>query len=270
MVPDARAESFSEPEESMQSGGSAASQARFSPNLWAPHRPFGFVNDDFPVDMLAQSDTDRVRVIAWAQRWVVVDKPSGLLSVPGRGPEKGDCVAVRVAGMFPHATGPMVVHRLDMETSGLLVFGLSRPAHKKLSNQFAQRRIGKAYEAILQGDVVGDEGEVALPIMADWPNRPRQKVCHSQGKPSLTLWRVLERLGDSTRVEFRPETGRTHQLRIHAATPREQGGLGAPILGDSLYGDPSSAPRLMLHARFLAFWEPFMGDWRKFSSPVPF
>jgi len=228
------------------------------------------VNDDFPLDMLAQSDTDRVRIIAWAQRWVVVDKPSGLLSVPGRGPEKADCVAVRVAAMFPHATGPMVVHRLDMETSGLLVFGLSRPAHKKLSNQFAQRRIGKAYEAILQGDVRGDEGEVALPIMADWPNRPRQKVCHTQGKPSLTLWRVLERLGESTRVEFRPETGRTHQLRIHAATPREQGGLGAPILGDSLYGDPSSAPRLMLHARFLAFWEPFMGDWRKFSSPVPF
>lgn len=242
----------------------------YTPAQCMPHRPFGFASDTFPVDTLASSQADRVRVVGWARRWVVIDKPAGLLSVPGRGPEKADCVAARVAAMFPHATGPMVVHRLDMETSGLMVFALSRPAHKKLSSQFEKRRTGKAYEALLEGVVDQDSGIVELPLIVDWPNRPCQMVCYERGKPAKTLWRVIERLEDRTRVEFRPETGRTHQLRVHAATPREQGGIGHPILGDTLYGDANAAPRLMLHAKMLAFWEPFVGDWRKFSSPVPF
>lgn len=209
---------------------------------------------------------------------MVVEKPVGLLSVPGRGPDKTDCVRVRVEGMFPEATGSMTVHRLDMDTSGLMVFALSKKAHAKLSRQFEHRKTGKSYTALLAGDVEGDEGEVDLPLIVDWPNRPRQHVNSERGKPAQTLWRVVGREqghasgyeGPLTRVEFRPITGRTHQLRVHAATPRSEGGIGAAILGDTLYGDPESAPRMMLHAAQLAFWEPFLGEWMKFSSQVPF
>jgi tRNA pseudouridine32 synthase / 23S rRNA pseudouridine746 synthase len=209
-------------------------------------------------------------VVACGRGWVVVEKPAGLLSVPGRGDDRADCVAARVAAMFPQATGPLTVHRLDMETSGLMVFALTRPAHAKLSRQFMHRKTGKSYVALLAGDVEGNEGCVELPLIVDWPNRPRQVVCTEHGKPALTLWRVAERSADHTRVEMRPETGRTHQLRVHAATAREQGGIGAPILGDALYGDPTSAPRLMLHASHLAFWKPDSDEWLKFSSSPPF
>ena len=172
--------------------------------------------------------------------------------------------------MFPDATGPLTVHRLDMETSGLMVFALTRPAHAKLSRQFMHRKTGKSYVALLEGEVEGDSGRVELPLVVDWPNRPRQKVCADSGKPALTLWRVVERAPGHTRVEMRPETGRTHQLRIHAATPRADGGIGAPILGDPLYGNPGSAPRLMLHAAHLAFWRPDSDEWLKFWSEPPF
>lgn len=225
---------------------------------------------EFPRDPIASGPEDRVRVVGRGQRWVVVDKPYGLLSVPGRGEDKTDCVQARVQAMFPDATGPLTVHRLDMETSGLMVFALSRPAHARLSRQFQQRKTGKSYIALLEGEVEGDEGEVGLPLMVDWPNRPRQHVDFERGRPARTLWRVIAREEGRTRVEFRPLTGRTHQLRVHAATAREEGGIGAPILGDLLYADPSSAPRLMLHASHLAFWEPFLGDWRRFSSEPPF
>lgn len=225
---------------------------------------------EFPRDTLARAPEDEVRVLGRGQRWVVVEKPFGLLSVPGRGEDKADCVEARVRAMFPDATGPLTVHRLDMETSGLMVFALSRPAHARLSRQFQLRKTGKSYIALLAGRVEGDEGEVDLPLIVDWPNRPRQHVNFEGGKPARTLWRVIGRGPDRTRVEFRPLTGRTHQLRVHAATPREQGGLGAPILGDLLYGDPSSAPRLLLHASLLGFWEPFLGGWCRFSSDPPF
>ncbi len=234
--------------------------------------------EEFPVDLLARGPADVVRVVGRGQRWVVVEKPVGLLSVPGRGPDKTDCVKARVEAMFPEATGSMTVHRLDMDTSGLMVFALSKPAHSKLSRQFQDRKTGKSYTALLAGNVEGDEGAVDLPLIVDWPNRPRQHVNYDTGKPARTLWRVTGRerghasgyAGPLTRVEFRPITGRTHQLRVHSATPREDGGLGAAILGDTLYGDPESAPRMMLHAAHLAFWEPFLGDWRKFFSEVPF
>ncbi|VAX36570.1 Ribosomal large subunit pseudouridine(746) synthase @ tRNA pseudouridine(32) synthase [hydrothermal vent metagenome] len=234
--------------------------------------------EEFPVDRLAKGPADAVRVLGRGQRWVVVEKPVGLLSVPGRGPDKADCVRVRIEAMFPEATGSMTVHRLDMDTSGLMVFALSKKAHAKLSRQFEHRKTGKSYTALLAGDVEGEEGEVNLPLIVDWPNRPRQHVNYERGKPAQTLWRVIGREqghdsgyeGALTRVEFRPVTGRTHQLRVHAATPRDQGGIGAAILGDTLYGDPESAPRMMLHAAKLSFWEPFLGDWRKFSSEAPF
>ena len=233
---------------------------------------------EFPQDRLATGSENAVRVVGLGQRWVVVEKPVGLLSVPGRGPDKTDCVRARVEAMFPEATGSMTVHRLDMDTSGLMVFALSKKAHAKLSRQFEHRKTGKSYTALLAGDVEGEEGEVNLPLIVDWPNRPRQHVNYERGKPAQTLWRVIGReqghplgyKGTLTRVEFRPVTGRTHQLRVHAATPSDQGGIGAAILGDTLYGDPESAPRMMLHAAQLAFWEPFLGDWRKFSSQVPF
>lgn len=225
---------------------------------------------DPPTDTLASGPEDAVRVVGLGQRWAVVEKPFGLLSVPGRGEHKQDCVQARVQAMFPHATGPLTVHRLDMETSGLMVFALSRPAHAKLSRQFMHRKTGKNYIALLDGEFEGDEGEIDLPLIVDWPNRPRQHVNYERGKPARTLWRVVAREPGRTRVDFRPLTGRTHQLRVHAATPRDQGGLGAPILGDLLYGDPESAPRLLLHASHLAFWEPFTGEWMKFASEPPF
>jgi len=198
--------------------------------------------------------------------------------------------------MFPEADGPITVHRLDMETSGLLVVGLTRDAHRTLSRQFMHRKVGKTYAAVLSGRVQGDEGSIDLPLIVDWPRRPRQKVDFGEGKVARTLYRVKgrEHAGGRpvTRVEFRPMTGRSHQLRVHASTPRcllagsgladepppgpyrcawpARGGLGCPVLGDSLYGDVRAAERLLLHADSLAFWEPGSGAWVKFESPAPF
>ncbi|GIK20428.1 MAG: hypothetical protein AMXMBFR77_23100 [Phycisphaerales bacterium] len=202
--------------------------------------------------------------------FVVVDKPTRLLSVPGRGPDKADCVAARVAALIAEATGPMAVHRLDFETSGLMVVALDAQTHRTLSCQFEHRKTEKRYVALLGGEVEGDEGRVDLPIIADWPNRPRQMVDAERGKPSVTFWRVIGREAGRTRVEFRPLTGRTHQLRVHAATPRERGGIGAPIVGDPLYGTGAPAERMMLHAATLAFRRPKTGEWLTFGSEPPF
>ena len=200
----------------------------------------------------------------------VIDKPAGLRSVPGRGPDAADSVETRARARWSRAEGPIVVHRLDIETSGLMVIALTRVAHRALSRQFMNRKVGKTYAAVLGGLLGEDEGAVDLPLVVDWPNRPRQKVCAVDGRPARTLWRVVERTASTTRVEFRPLTGRTHQLRVHAATPRAAGGLGCPILGDTLYGDPDSPPRLMLHADFLAFWAPETHAWTKHRRPAPF
>ncbi len=202
--------------------------------------------------------------------YAVIEKQSGLLSVPGRGPHKIDSVQYRVRQAFPKATGPITPHRLDQDTSGLIVVALNAESHRTLAKQFQDRKVGKSYLARVEGQVSEDEGAVDLPLIVDWPNRPRQKVCYEKGRQARTLYRVLERTDDNTLLELRPITGRSHQLRVHAATPRDQGGLGCPILGDSLYGDPTLAPRLLLHASHLAFWEPKTGDWLKFSSPAPF
>ncbi|MCW5775598.1 MAG: RluA family pseudouridine synthase [Phycisphaeraceae bacterium] len=212
----------------------------------------------------------RIPILHRDEGFVIVEKPSCLLSVPGRGPSKADCVVARVAALIPEATGPMAVHRLDYETSGLMVVALDAPTHRTLSLQFEHRKTGKRYVALLEGEVDGDEGQIDLPIIADWPNRPRQMVDFDRGKPATTLWRVIVREAGRTRVEFRPLTGRTHQLRVHAATPREQGGIGAPIVGDPLYGTGASAERMMLHAATLAFWRPGTGEWLVFSSEPQF
>lgn len=226
--------------------------------------------------------------------WVVVDKPAGLLSVPGKGdePHKKDCVASRVAAMFPSATGPLIIHRLDMDTSGLLVLGLTPDAQRALSRQFEERRVKKRYIALLDGIIeFADEGEVNLPIRLDPDHRPWQVVDGLHGRAALTRWRVLSREVDRTRVVFSPVTGRAHQLRIHAATSREAGGIGRCILGDVLYGSgyrgpppPDATPppptgphgtlvpaeRLMLHASYLAFSDPVTGRRIEASSPAPF
>lgn len=181
---------------------------------------------------------------------LVVNKPSGLLSVPGRGADKQDCAAARVQARFAEA---LIGHRLDMATSGLLLFARGPAAQRALSLDFAERRVAKRYVAVLAGHLDGpqapDEGwaEVDLPLRADWPNRPRQKVDPLQGKPSRTRWRVLAHEDGRTRVELEPVTGRSHQLRVHMLA------LGHPIIGDTLYA-PAAAqgPRLLLHARGLA------------------
>ena len=194
--------------------------------------------------------------------FVVVDKPAGMLSVPGRGEDKRDSVASRVKELFPNADGPLIVHRLDMETSGVMVFALNAESHRNLSKQFMDRQVDKSYIAILDGILDFDDGVVDIPLSRDWPNRPRQMVDTENGKHAISRYQVLDR--DTNRaltlVRFRPETGRTHQLRLHAAASRAQGGLGLPILGDSLYGDQSKAPRLMLHAEMLAFFHPDTGQ----------
>jgi tRNA pseudouridine32 synthase/23S rRNA pseudouridine746 synthase len=198
---------------------------------------------------------------------VVVDKLPDLLAVPGRLEDAQDCVASRVARRFPDATGPLMPHRLDMATSGVMVVGRTPEAHRSLSIQFQERTIGKRYIAVLDGEVEGDQGEVRLPFRVDWPNRPRQVYDPVHGKLGETGFEVLERTGGRTRIAFRPLTGRTHQLRVHAAHSL---GLGCPIVGDRLYGDPRLSERLLLHAEALEFTHPSSGERVLFEVMVPF
>ncbi|MCI4644497.1 MAG: pseudouridine synthase [Hyphomonadaceae bacterium] len=195
---------------------------------------------------------------------LVIGKPPGLLSVPGRGPEKADCVLARLGLMLGNV---LTVHRLDMETSGLMVFARTRQAQSALSRSFAERRVAKRYVAEIAGVLAGEAGRVTLPLIADWPNRPLQKVDHESGKPSETHWQVLARGEASTRVALTPVTGRSHQLRVHMAE------LGHPILGDQLYAPReirALAPRLLLHANSLEFPHPETGESVAFHEPVPF
>lgn len=194
---------------------------------------------------------------------IVADKPSGLLSVPGRGPERADCLVARVQREYPDA---LAVHRLDMSTSGLLLLARGPEIHRELSKYFRERAVDKEYVAVVAGLLADDCGEVALPLIVDWPNRPRQKVDFEIGKPSLTRYRVIARdpATQTTRVALEPVTGRSHQLRVHMAS------LGHSILGDELYGDEHSAPRLLLHAAELAFVHPSTAERIEFHAPAPF
>lgn len=195
---------------------------------------------------------------------LVVDKPSGLLSVPGKAPEHRDCLEARVKAVFPDA---LLIHRLDMDTSGVMIFARTKPAQRHLGLQFERRKTAKTYVARVQGLVGPDSGLMDLPLIVDWPNRPLQMVDHERGKPAQTHWRVLEREAACTRLELRPVTGRSHQLRVHM---RE---LGHTILGDRFYGSDdeiAAASRLQLHAQRLAVFHPDGGDRVAFSSKVPF
>jgi tRNA pseudouridine32 synthase/23S rRNA pseudouridine746 synthase len=200
---------------------------------------------------------------------LILDKPSGLLAVPGRGPGKADCLSARVQARYPDA---LIVHRLDMATSGLMVMARGPAAQRALSMAFAARAVKKRYIALVAGRLQAASqswGLIDLPLVGDWPNRPRQIVDHQLGKPSLTRWRVLghDENGAWTRVELEPVTGRSHQLRVHL---RE---LGHPILGDDLYAPPEArdmAPRLLLHAAWLSFAHPATGERLAFECPAPF
>jgi tRNA pseudouridine32 synthase/23S rRNA pseudouridine746 synthase len=194
----------------------------------------------------------------------IVDKPAGMLSVPGR--STIDCVQARLRTRYPAATGPLVVHRLDLDTSGLLLVAKDLDTYRMLQRQFAERAIDKRYVAWLDGDVAhGDEGVIDLPLRVDLDDRPRQIVDEKHGRSAITQWRVLERRGGRTRVELSPRTGRAHQLRVHAAHPR---GIGVAIVGDRLYGRPDA--RLMLHAESIGFEHPHTHERVVRHSPLPF
>lgn len=195
---------------------------------------------------------------------VLVDKPSGLLSVPGKPATHADCLEARVREAHP---GALLIHRLDLETSGVMVFALNRPAQRHINLQFEKRCVSKTYVARVAGQIAEDSGEIDLPLIADWPRRPMQKVCHETGKPARTCWRVLAREAAATRVKLTPETGRSHQLRVHLKE------IGHPILGDPFYAEDAvyeAADRLQLHAETLRLRHPCGGAWLTISAPCPF
>lgn len=218
--------------------------------------------------------TPDIQILHSTPTYAVIIKPSGMLSVPGKGhetdPHKADCAAARVRAAFPHCSGPLVVHRLDMDTSGIMVFGLDPDAQRELSAQFESRTVHKHYIALVHGLVAPDHGTIALPIRADIDHRPMQIVDHAQGRESVTHFRVLAREIDRTRIQLEPVTGRTHQLRVHAAANIGAGGLGHPIIGDALYGSALDGERLCLHAGWLSFIEPGSERRVEFASSTPF
>jgi len=195
---------------------------------------------------------------------IVVNKPSGLLSVPGKNPAHADCVESRVKDLHPEA---LLVHRLDMDTSGVMIFAANPAAQRHLGLQFERRHLKKTYEALVWGLPSQDHGVVELPLIVDWPNRPLQKVCFETGKPSETSYQVLERHDGSARVSLHPKTGRSHQLRVHMKE------LGHPILGDRFYASGAAlaaSDRLCLHSKSLTLRHPNGGEETTFGAKTPF
>lgn len=195
---------------------------------------------------------------------IIVNKQADVLSVPGRGPEKLDSISHRLSLQFDEIH---IVHRLDMATSGIMVFARHKDSLRFLQQQFQNRLTKKTYQAIVAGRLTPTTGAINLPMRCDWPNRPRQMVCYEYGKKSLTRWRVIEYIEGNTRIELMPVTGRSHQLRIHCDA------MGHPILGDHLYGTDESqnaTEHLCLHAQSLTFTHPSSLQELTFSSSVPF
>ncbi len=199
--------------------------------------------------------------------FVVVNKPSGLLSVPGRGPENQDCVVNRLKAIYPNCIEQPSVHRLDMDTSGLMVVALTKESQRHLTLQFQNRQVDKTYIAVVEGIIDDEEGEITLAFRLDPDNRPHQVYDPVQGKVGLTRWRRLGLEDGCTRLEFTPATGRTHQLRLHASHDL---GLGCPIVGDRLYGSGTAPGQLKLHASFLAFDHPDTGVRLSYHTPPLF
>ncbi len=194
---------------------------------------------------------------------LLVNKPSGLLSVPGKGPDLTDCLIARVQAAFPTA---LLVHRLDRDTSGVMIFALTPHAQRHLGLQFEKRMTKKTYVARVWGEMTEKTGTVDLPLIVDWPNRPKQMVCHDTGKPAQTDWRVIRARDGESRVRLMPKTGRSHQLRVHMLA------LGHPILGDPFYatGPAREHPRLMLHSETLQFRHPDGGKGMRITAKCPF
>lgn len=228
---------------------------------------------------------DGLAIVDLRRCFIVVNKPAGLASVPGLTPSSQDNLWVRVCQHLPEASGPMVCHRLDVPTSGLMVLALDADAHRHLSMQFDRRTVWKRYLAVvdvtMSGEPSGEQmsGTVDLPLRPDFAHRPWQMVDRFRGRPALTRWWwIASELGPGpscrrpagARLLLEPVTGRTHQLRVHLAHPAEDGGLGCPILGDDLYGDAGSAPRLCLHAAGLGFEDPETGERVRYWSEPPF
>ncbi len=195
---------------------------------------------------------------------LILDKPSGLLTVPGKDPKHADCLIRRANLVFPTAK---IVHRLDMATSGVICLALNKEAHRNLSMQFQERHTAKEYIAIVEGYLEPKQGSVDLPLICDWPNRPKQMVDMENGKPSLTHYQVLSTTDNASRVRLTPVTGRSHQLRVHMLS------LGHVILGDRLYAHPEAkarAERLQLHAHWLSISHPSTGESLTFTAECPF
>ena len=193
---------------------------------------------------------------------IVIDKPSGLLSVPGK--TEPDCAEARIRH---YCSETLLVHRLDLPTSGVMIFAKNANAQRHLGLQFEKRKSRKTYIARVWGNVQADNGTINLPLTADWPNRPRQMVNHDRGKPSVTDWEVIKRGKNTTRLVLFPQTGRSHQLRVHCLE------LGHPILGDRIYAHTeafNAAERLQLHAQSLSIRHPTGGEWIEFEAPCPF
>lgn len=215
---------------------------------------------------LSEMPHDDVALLHEDGSLLVVHKPAGLLSVPGRGEDRQDCVLRRVQATHPEA---LIVHRLDQATSGLLVLARDAASHRQLSIDFAARRVHKRYIAIVAGEPAQPSGSIDLPLSCDWPNRPRQQVDHVHGKPSLTHWQCVTGPAQpgGTRLQLTPITGRSHQLRVHLAA------LGHAIVGDTLYAPPpwdTQSPRLLLHAEWLSLPHPRGGQPLEFNDPAPF
>lgn len=213
---------------------------------------------------LVPHSQEEIRILHADNDLLLVRKPDLLLSIPGRHPLNKDCLETRLQQRHPSAS---IVHRLDLDTSGIMVIPLNKPTHAHISRQFQLRQVEKSYHAIVYGLVTQDSGEIDLPIAADWDNRPLQIICNERGRSALTRFQVLERGVDRTRLLLTPVTGRRHQLRIHM---RE---LGHPILGCDMYAHPEAlamASRLMLHASTLAFEHPGTGEWLTGECPPDF
>ena len=230
-------------------------------------RPGGGFTVDLAPTLSALPSND-ISVLYVDAALLVLDKPAGLLSVPGRGADKQDCLSARAQALYPDA---LITHRLDQATSGLMLMARGAEANRKLSAAFAGRSVGKRYLAVVEGILAAPDDEwgvIDLPISLDWPNRPRRIIDRQNGKPSVTRWQVLshDAAGQTTRLELEPLSGRSHQLRVHL---RE---LGHPIVGDTLYGSPAatSAKRMLLHAHSLELQHPVHNEALRFASAAPF
>jgi tRNA pseudouridine32 synthase/23S rRNA pseudouridine746 synthase len=217
-----------------------------------PNPAFDYRPPDDPLDLIHEDHA-----------LLIVNKPAGLLSVPGKGEHLADCLMARLQAAFPEA---LLVHRLDMDTSGVMVFARTPAAQRHLGLQFEKRQTKKVYVARVWGEMAEAEGHIDLPLIVDWPNRPRQHVNFETGKPAQTDWRRVRVEGGTTRVRLYPKTGRSHQLRVHMKE------IGHPILGDPFYAEGAARdyPRLMLHSESLKLRHPEGGKGLLFRAPVPF